>query len=231
VGASLLAKAVCHPKWMLNVQASSRAGSLPQRIGVQLFALHHSTGRALARLQLLILMHRPLERPSGGSAQWATRHGCRVSRPRPWMADGGGPTEQDRSEGMPSLGEAPDVRGQAFWLLWRFSKVTRCKSGTISRRYRRNGYTHKQPGISIWGTLLCFQIYVAQNFHKASKTIRPAPCIPGSNQWQCRRRSCNICAPRTPRGREQANRGQSAAVFLKLQLPMGPKTTWQTRTP
>jgi hypothetical protein len=33
--------------------------------------------------ELLILMHRPIERPSGGSAQWATRHGCRVSRPRP----------------------------------------------------------------------------------------------------------------------------------------------------
>ena len=76
-------------------------------------APHHSTGRALARLQLLILMHRPLERPSGGSAQWATRHGCRVSRPRPWMADGGGPTEQDRSEGMPSLGEAPNERGRS----------------------------------------------------------------------------------------------------------------------
>ncbi len=83
-------------------------------------APHHSTGRALARLQLLILMHRPLERPSGGSAQWATRHGCRVSRPRPWMADGGGPTEQDRSEGMPSLGEAPNERGKSPWLLGAF---------------------------------------------------------------------------------------------------------------
>ncbi|TBN30907.1 hypothetical protein EYC95_30060 [Pseudomonas sp. BGI-2] len=77
------------------------------------FALHHSLGRALARLQLLILTHRPLERPSGGSAQWATRHGCRVSRPRPWMADGSGPTEQDRSEGMPSHSEAPSVRGKS----------------------------------------------------------------------------------------------------------------------
>ena len=75
-------------------------------------ASHHSTGRALARLQLLILMHRPLERPSGGSAQWATRHGCRVSRPRPWMADGGGPTEQDRSEGMPSLERGTERQGQ-----------------------------------------------------------------------------------------------------------------------
>jgi hypothetical protein len=68
----------------------------------------------------LILMHRPIERPSGGSAQWATRHGCRVSRPRPWMADGGGPTEQDRSEGMPSLSEAPNERGRSPWLLGAF---------------------------------------------------------------------------------------------------------------
>jgi hypothetical protein len=29
------------------------------------------------------------------------------------MADGGGPTEQDRSEGMPSLGEAPNERGKS----------------------------------------------------------------------------------------------------------------------
>ncbi|QAY87149.1 hypothetical protein CUN61_25805 [Pseudomonas arsenicoxydans] len=29
------------------------------------------------------------------------------------MADGGGPTEQDRSEGMPSLSEAPNVRGKS----------------------------------------------------------------------------------------------------------------------
>jgi len=59
----------------------------------------------------------PFERPSAGSAQWATRHGCRVSRVRPWMADRSGPTEQDRSEGMPSLGEAPNVRGKSPWLL------------------------------------------------------------------------------------------------------------------
>ncbi|WP_050548080.1 hypothetical protein, partial [Pseudomonas sp. GM49] len=34
--------------------------------------------------------------------------------------DGGGPTEQDRSEGMPSLGEAPNVRGKSPWLLGAF---------------------------------------------------------------------------------------------------------------
>jgi hypothetical protein len=29
------------------------------------------------------------------------------------MADGGGPTEQDRSEGMPSHSEAPNERGKS----------------------------------------------------------------------------------------------------------------------
>ncbi|MCR4541281.1 hypothetical protein NUV89_23080, partial [Pseudomonas sp. 18.1.10] len=28
------------------------------------------------------------------------------------------------------------------WLLWGFSKVTRRKGGTISRRYLTNGYVH-----------------------------------------------------------------------------------------
>jgi hypothetical protein len=44
---------------------------------------------------------------------------------RPLERPRGGPTEQDRSEGMPSLGEAPNVRGKALWLLSRSSKVTR----------------------------------------------------------------------------------------------------------
>ncbi len=99
----------CYGGW--EQSTALRAGS-PNNVSAHDFAFHHSTGRALARLQLLMLTHRPLERPSGGSAQWATRHGCRVSRPRPWMADGGGPTEQDRSEGMPSLSEAPNERGK-----------------------------------------------------------------------------------------------------------------------
>ncbi|CAI8739425.1 hypothetical protein EMIT0P171_130085 [Pseudomonas sp. IT-P171] len=30
---------------------------------------------------------------------------------------GGGPTEQDRKEGMPSLSEAPNERGKSAWLL------------------------------------------------------------------------------------------------------------------
>jgi len=63
------------------------------------------------------------------------------------MADGGGPTEQDRSEGMPSHGEAPNVRGRALWLLSRSSKVTRRKGGTLSGRDRRNGYVHPQKSM------------------------------------------------------------------------------------
>ena len=97
----------------LRSDAATRQASSHKKSERIRCAFHHSTGRALARLQLLMLTHRPLERPSGGSAQWATRHGCRVSRARPWMADRGGPTEQDRSEGMPSLGEAPNERGKS----------------------------------------------------------------------------------------------------------------------
>jgi hypothetical protein len=38
-------------------------------------------------------------RLNAGGVEWVERHGCRESRPRPWMADGGGPTERRRSEG------------------------------------------------------------------------------------------------------------------------------------
>ncbi len=32
---------------------------------------------------------------------------------------------------------------RALCLLWGFSKVSRCKSGTISGRYGKNGYVHQ----------------------------------------------------------------------------------------
>jgi hypothetical protein len=32
----------------------------------------------------------------------------------------------------------------ALWLLWGFSKVTRRKGGTLSGRYRKNGYALDQ---------------------------------------------------------------------------------------
>jgi hypothetical protein len=67
------------------------------------------------------------------------------------MADGGGPPEQCRSEGMPSHSEAPNGGARALWLLSRFSKVTRCKSETASRRYRRNGYAPRTNCIRAGG--------------------------------------------------------------------------------
>ena len=72
------------------------------------------------------------------------RQGCRFSRPAPWRARGGGPPNHCRITGTPSLGEVPSVGARALWLLWGFSKVTRCKSGTPSSRYLDNGYV---PGL------------------------------------------------------------------------------------
>jgi len=54
------------------------------------------------------------------------------------------PPDEYRSEGTPSLSEGPYVRGETFGYFGAFAKVTRCKSGTISRRDRRNGYVHKK---------------------------------------------------------------------------------------
>ena len=97
-------KLVQYLRYSLTVRPPSQASQLPQ-----LKRLHpRKPGR---------LSGRPLERLRSGSAQWATRHGCRVSRARPWMADRGGPTEQDRSEGTLSLGEGPNDRGKSAWLL------------------------------------------------------------------------------------------------------------------
>jgi len=59
------------------------------------------------------------------------------------MACGGVPPEQCRREGTPSLGEAPDAGAGALCLLWGFSKVSRCKSETLSSRDRSNGYVHR----------------------------------------------------------------------------------------
>src|SRR5471030_1192968 len=50
------------------------------------------------------------------------------------------PTDSSLRSGTPSLGEVPSGGARALWLLWGFSKVTRCKSGTLSGRYQKNGY-------------------------------------------------------------------------------------------
>ena len=66
---------------------------------------------------LLILICPPLRKAEWRFCAVVPRQGCRVSRARPGMADRGGPTEQDRSEGTPNLSEGPDAWGKTFWFL------------------------------------------------------------------------------------------------------------------
>ena len=97
-----------------------------------------------AALDLLLILGAPSNHAGRNSTGiWGVnRQGCRFSRPTPWMARGGGPPNHWRITGTPSLGEVPSGGARAFCLLLRFSKVSRCKSGTLSGRYRRNGYVH-----------------------------------------------------------------------------------------
>ena len=76
--------------------------------------------------------------------------GRRFSRAGPWMAHRGGPPNQCRMTGTPSLGEVPSGGAGALLVTFgwagtpgSFPKVTRCKSGTLSGRDRSNGYVHK----------------------------------------------------------------------------------------
>jgi hypothetical protein len=125
VGASLLAKnagttrAFRQPASSLTSIASKLAPTMGLRTST---AFNHSTGRALARLPLLILIHPPprqAERrcssgdgraaPCGEAAHIAGR--CSEANRRAM------PPDEYRSEGTPSLGEGPDVRGERFFCL------------------------------------------------------------------------------------------------------------------
>ncbi len=50
------------------------------------------------------------------------------------------PTDSSLRSGTPSPSEVPSGGASAFCLLLRFSKVSRRQGGTLSGRYRRNGY-------------------------------------------------------------------------------------------
>ena len=110
------------------------------------------TGRLsgrLARSLLILILGAPSNHAGRNSIliRRVNRQGCRFSRAGPGMALRGGPPNQCRITGMPSLGEGPSGGARALWLLSRSSKVTRCKSGTVSGRYRRNGYVHQRTTI------------------------------------------------------------------------------------
>ncbi len=103
---------------------------------------NHDAKRAALDLDLLLISGAPLNHAGRNSTGiWGVnRQGCRFSRPAPWMARGGGPPNHWRITGTPSLGEVPSGGARAFCLLLRFSKVSRCQSGTLGGRYLNNGY-------------------------------------------------------------------------------------------
>ena len=117
---------------------------------------NHDAKRAALDLALDLLLILILGAPSNHAGRNSTviwgvnRQGCRFSRPAPWMARGGGPPNHWRITGTPSLSEVPSGGARAFLVTFgwagipgSFPKVTRCKSGTLSGRYRRNGYVHR----------------------------------------------------------------------------------------
>ncbi len=155
VGAGLPAKNATTPRSSsctpIIVNDHRRQASPYTTVFALAFAPHHSSrlsGRCALAFDLDFDLRRPVKHAGRNSAGiWGVnRQGCRFSRPAPWMARGGGPPNHCRITGTPSLGEVPSVGARAFCLLLRFSKVSRCKSGTISRRDRSNGYVHPSKG-------------------------------------------------------------------------------------
>ena len=114
------------------------------------FAPHHSTGRALARLQLLNLIHPPLRQAewrcsSGGRRAAPCGEAAHIERRSKRSRPEAMPPDEYRNEGTPSLSEGPDAWGETFGPFGAFAKGTRRKGETISGRYRRNGYVHNPP--------------------------------------------------------------------------------------
>ena len=122
--------------------------SLLQGVRCTRFAFHHSLGRALARL-LLILICPPLReaewrRSSGGGRVAPCGEAAHIERRSKRSRPEAMPPDECRSEGTPSLGEGPDAGAKPFAYFSAFGKVSRCKSETASSRYRSNGYVRHQ---------------------------------------------------------------------------------------
>ncbi len=120
--------------------------SLLQGVRCTRFAFHHSLGRALARL-LLILICPPLReaewrRSSGGGRVAPCGEAAHIERRSKRSRPEAMPPDECRSEGTPSLGEGLDAGAKTFASFGAFAKGSRRKGETISSRYRRNGYVH-----------------------------------------------------------------------------------------
>ncbi|SDR25881.1 hypothetical protein SAMN04490207_4437 [Pseudomonas gessardii] len=131
--------AASQPTYLSTDTPPSRASPLPQGYA------HASRIRSAVRPPRFACdfdLRRPVKPrwPSSDIDLGAKPAGRRFSRAGPWMAHRGGPPNQCRMTGTPSLGEVPSGGARALWLLWGFSKVTRRQGGTLSGRYRSNGY-------------------------------------------------------------------------------------------
>jgi hypothetical protein len=94
---------------------------------------HKQVGFQAAALLILIL-GAPLNHDGRNSIllRGVNRQGCRFSRLRPWMAGGGGPTQQCRITGMPSTSEAPSGGARAFCLLLGSQKLGAVRAQPIA---------------------------------------------------------------------------------------------------
>ena len=139
MGAGLPAKAVYQSINVLAETPSSQASQLQQGN-----AASRSCFAVALLLIWLLISGAPLNHDGRRQVLRSGHPGmdAGVAATRPWMADRGGPTEQCLAAGMPSLGEAPSGGARALCLLWRSSKVSRRKGGTLSGRDRSNGYVH-----------------------------------------------------------------------------------------
>ncbi|AZE23291.1 hypothetical protein C4K08_2864 [Pseudomonas chlororaphis subsp. aureofaciens] len=111
------------PAAVTGITAKSRPAGRPPRIAFDFLAPSGGRVEVLRSGQL------------GRDAELAAPgHGWPVA-----AAHGAGP-----ERGNPSPSEDRTLGARALWLLWGFSKVTRRKGGTLSSRYRSNGYVHGQ---------------------------------------------------------------------------------------
>jgi hypothetical protein len=86
-------------------------------------------------------------RLSAGVAQWVERHGCRESRPPPWMADGGGPTERRRSEGTRGTRAQPGARTLGYLGSFQVTRRRRNRSGVSQSRISRTAITSQSTHV------------------------------------------------------------------------------------
>jgi hypothetical protein len=113
-------------------------------------ASHHSIGRAVARLQLLILIHPPLReaewrRSSGGRRVAPCGEAAHIERRSSRSRPEAMPPDECRNEGTPSPSEVPDAGAKTFASFGAFAKGSRRKGETISRHHRSNGYAPSHP--------------------------------------------------------------------------------------